>query len=606
MNLKLDFLFLLLTIILLSLNASAQISPGDLAKAHSNLEGITNCTKCHVLGEKLTNAKCLDCHTEIKELVNSKKGYHASKEVSGKECFTCHSDHHGRNFKIINFDKDKFDHRQAGYELLGKHMVIECTACHKAEFIKVKKSQRSELSYLGLQTDCRICHLDYHQNTLPANCATCHNFAAFKPAPLFDHQKSKYPLLGKHAKIDCEKCHKIEIQNGKKFQHFTGIQFNSCTNCHKDPHSNKFGQVCNKCHNEESFHNITGLKTFDHSKTNYPLTGKHLSVNCVACHKGIYNVPIKHDLCKDCHTDYHKGQFAKNGVSPDCAECHNTEGYSNTLYTVEQHNKTTFALDGKHLTAPCTSCHKKDTEWQFKGVGKICGDCHTDYHKGQFAKGVISPGCNECHNTEAFTIDLYSIEKHDKTNFPLEGAHLATPCVACHKTGKEWQFKEMGKFCVDCHANIHKNVIDDKYYPNQDCRRCHNVSTWHEVKFDHNPTGFALSGKHAEIACKECHLIKKNDGTVQQKFAGYSGKCLTCHKEVHYHQFDENGISPCEKCHSFSSWKADLFNHDNSRFKLGAAHKDVKCEKCHDQAKTETGTYIRYKINKLKCADCHS
>jgi hypothetical protein len=41
-------------------NLSAQISPGDLSNPHSNLEGISNCTQCHVLGNKQTNEKCLD------------------------------------------------------------------------------------------------------------------------------------------------------------------------------------------------------------------------------------------------------------------------------------------------------------------------------------------------------------------------------------------------------------------------------------------------------------------------------------------------------------------------------------------------------------------
>ncbi len=30
-----------------------QISPGDLSNAHKDLEGMSNCTKCHVLGDKV-------------------------------------------------------------------------------------------------------------------------------------------------------------------------------------------------------------------------------------------------------------------------------------------------------------------------------------------------------------------------------------------------------------------------------------------------------------------------------------------------------------------------------------------------------------------------
>jgi hypothetical protein len=87
-----------------------QISPGDLTTAHAKLEGMSNCTKCHVLGEKVVNSKCLDCHTEIKNLMDEEKGYHSSADVKGKDCVKCHSEHNGRDFRIINFDPEKFDH----------------------------------------------------------------------------------------------------------------------------------------------------------------------------------------------------------------------------------------------------------------------------------------------------------------------------------------------------------------------------------------------------------------------------------------------------------------------------------------------------------------
>lgn len=126
-------------------NASAQISPGDLTKAHAHLEGITNCTKCHVLGDKVSNEKCLDCHKEIKTRVDAKKGYHASTDVKGKDCFTCHSDHHGRSFEIIRFDTEAFNHELTGYKMTGAHKKLDCIACHKSELIgdaEIKRKKR--------------------------------------------------------------------------------------------------------------------------------------------------------------------------------------------------------------------------------------------------------------------------------------------------------------------------------------------------------------------------------------------------------------------------------------------------------------------------------
>ncbi len=81
----------------------AQISPGDLTTSHAKYEGISNCTKCHVLGKQVQASKCLDCHTEIKKLIDAGRGFHAGSDVKGKDCWDCHSEHHGRTFRIVNF-----------------------------------------------------------------------------------------------------------------------------------------------------------------------------------------------------------------------------------------------------------------------------------------------------------------------------------------------------------------------------------------------------------------------------------------------------------------------------------------------------------------------
>ena len=80
---------------------TAQLSPGDLSRSHAHLEGISNCTKCHELGNKITDEKCLSCHTEISDRIRLNKGYHSSDEVKGKQCIACHSEHNGKDFQLI-------------------------------------------------------------------------------------------------------------------------------------------------------------------------------------------------------------------------------------------------------------------------------------------------------------------------------------------------------------------------------------------------------------------------------------------------------------------------------------------------------------------------
>ncbi len=505
-----------------------QISPGELTQTHAHLEGISNCTQCHVLGEKETTSKCLECHKEIKNLINLNKGYHSSTDVTGKKCASCHSEHFGRNFSLVKFDTITFNHKLTGFTLIGTHAELTCSKCHSVTLIEVNVSQKKGNTYLGMGTTCLSCHNDYHQQTLANECTKCHNQEKFKPATLFDHSKSKFPLLGKHQSTDCIKCHKEKNKNGEKFQEFSGITHNNCTSCHKDVHENKFGKNCTKCHSENSFREVKGLSNFDHSKTKFALRGKHQDVKCVLCHKENYTKNIRYNRCDDCHKDYHEGQLKKTGITTDCSECHTVESFKETNYTIEKHN--------------------------FSG-------------------------------------------------FILEGSHVATPCANCHKTKSKWKFKGLGKECVDCHINIHKNYISDKYYLNQNCTKCHITESWVNTKFDHSLTKFQLLGKHSQVSCRTCHFTEKVP--VVQKFKGLSQSCVTCHNDVHFNQFSINNQTDCTKCHTNNNWKPEKFNHNQSRFKLDGEHAGLDCKKCHKPSINTEVKYINYKFKDISCASCH-
>ncbi|NOU48595.1 MAG: cytochrome C [Bacteroidales bacterium] len=525
------YILLVLFFVIASKNTDAQISPGDLCEPHAHLEGMTNCTLCHILGDKVSNEKCLDCHKELKSRITQNKGYHVSTEVKGKECVSCHNDHHGRKFEVVRFQTDKFDHKLAGYALEGAHAKKECKDCHKPENITnadVKKLKFT--TYLGLTTECLSCHVDYHQKTLSSSCLNCHDYEAFKPAPKFDHNKAKFKLVGKHTEVACIDCHKKEQKAGKDYQVFAGLEFNNCTACHKDAHENKFGQDCRQCHTEQSFHTIKGMKDFDHSKTNFKLEGKHTTVSCTLCHKTNLTDALKHERCIDCHTDYHEKQFVKDGKTPDC---------------------------------------------------------------------------NECHSVKGFVGSSYTIEKHALGNFPLKGAHLATPCFVCHKKQVKWSFKKIGSQCVDCHENIHKDFISQKYYPNSDCKICHTENMWPDVNFDHNTTPYPLEGAHKDQGCRECHFKVGTDGEVHQQFSGLSQQCSNCHKDSHQNQFEKNGVTDCKACHEKISWDVKQFNHNVTRFKLEGKHAEIACKDCHKEAQDKGSKFVLYKINEFRCEDCH-
>ena len=523
---SLTIIFLL---VLFSENTYAQLSPGDLTNAHAKLEGLKYCTKCHELGEKATNDKCLDCHKEISTLIDKNSGYHSSNEVKGYDCSKCHSEHMGRNFQIIRFDENKFDHSITDFKLSGKHLQIECKKCHQTKFIKNAELRKRLKTFLGLETDCKSCHEDIHQKTLGNNCSKCHNTETFKPAVLFDHDKSAFRLTGLHIKVECVKCHKIENRKGKEFQKFKSLTFNSCTFCHADFHKGKFGTQCESCHNTSGFKNVR-TTSFDHSKTNFQLIGKHQSVKCADCHGLNLASKPKYKQCIDCHKDYHKGQFTRNNVLRDCVDCHNVYGFTPSQFTIEKHGVSKFALTGSHLAVPCKNCHQTGTEWNFVYKSFNCVSCHKNIHGTEITTVYMgNNSCENCHNTVNWGKINFD---HSKTKFVLEGKHKLVECRNCHAykisdSETRYKFVSLKSNCENCHHDIHLGQFKTNSQTN--CSTCHLFDNWSTLKFDHEKTKFSLKGAHSKLKCLQCHKPAVNNGIRFIKYKLEEFKCADCH-----------------------------------------------------------------------------
>jgi hypothetical protein len=450
--------------------------------------------------------------------------------VKGKECIVCHSDHNGKNFQLVRLDIAKFDHNLTGFPLSVPHARKECKDCHSAKYVTGQKIKDKKFTYLGVGQECLNCHEDYHQKTLSSTCLNCHGPDAFKPATGFKHSDTRFPLVGKHATVECIKCHKVEMTGNTKFQKFRGVVYSSCTSCHKDPHQNKFGQNCRQCHSEESFKSVKVSGTFDHNKTDFQLVDKHLNVSCQACHKTKLTDPLKHDRCTDCHADYHKSQFVKDGVAPDCSKCHSTDGFRLFSFTAEQHNAGAFPLRGAHVAIPCYECHKKQENWSFREIGIDCKDCHSDIHQTFIQPKYYPNGdCKICHNENHWSGVIFD---HSKTGFRLTGGHQKQECRACHfendKEGKVRQkFSGLSTDCSACHADNHNNQFAKGGVTN--CSDCHDTGNWKASGFDHNKAAFRLDGKHINVACEKCHKKEQEGSVFYIKYKLKEFKCESCH-----------------------------------------------------------------------------
>ena len=612
----------------LAASARAQISPGPLSKAHASLSGTTQCNSCHEFGTSTPTFKCLDCHTEVAEALKDKHGYHAQMQMrnpNGKECVRCHLEHNGENFNLIRWEpsKEKFDHRFTGFKLEGKHASVACDKCHTPahmspnlrELIKYKNPAQS---FFGQSTACTPCHTDPHKGQLGKECTKCHNVESWKSAKEFDHSKTRYPLTGLHLKVPCEKCHKPDTPGGPT--RYQDMKFSRCNDCHADPHRGEFKKACDACHTTGGWKTMLPGFDFDHSKTKYPLQGKHTTVSCTACHvKGDFKKPLPFAKCKDCHTpDPHKGQFDARPRQGECAECHTVEGWKPSLFGVREHDTSSYPLKGKHAKVECKECHTpagKDTVYKVKFAS--CTDCHKDPHDNQFGVALYKNRCEDCHSVADWHRSTYTIAKHRNSRFALTGAHAAVPCADCHKAGhagrtdKVLPFRFEDRTCTACHTDPHKGEfaremarkrVDDSTFG---CEACHSTRSWGEINgFDHSRTKFPLLGAHRTVPCSDCH---KASAPSESRFKGTSQKCESCHKDVHDGQFlAKDSTTHCADCHTAARWKPSTFDHDKTRLPLTGGHANVACDKCHKQTKFVDGKdVVIYKNTPLKCAECH-
>ena len=245
------------------------------------------CNDCHRTGnlkDKLPR-ECAGCH----------QGQDSHAGRLGKDCGNCHGN---ENWKPATFDHT----RDTKWALLGKHQKVECHACHTAPVATQK-----------LGSDCFGCHRsqDVHAGKLGKKCDQCHTPEGWRASVSFDHDLTKFPLVGLHVAVPCEQCHVTRQYRDVGHE---------CIDCHQkdDVHKGNLGKDCGRCHTPNSWR----LWEFDHGKeTHFALTGAHGKLACEACHRRPPDeVKLKQD-CLSCHEkdDIHLGQYGRQ-----CDRCHTT------------------------------------------------------------------------------------------------------------------------------------------------------------------------------------------------------------------------------------------------------------------------------------------
>lgn len=381
---------------------------------------------------------------------------------------------------------------------------------------------------------------------------------------IFQQMVTPGDLAEAHAKYEksCASCHAPMSRQSQ-----SGL----CLTCHKDiatdlrdnrGYHGKLPEIhqaeCKVCHTDHKGRaaDITSFDRdlFSHADTDYPLSGRHVGLECARCHaKGKYSKAPSD--CFSCHqnADRHSGTLGK-----DCKSCHSEKSWVDTAPF--DHTKTSYPLEDRHKNVPCAQCHYDE---HYNGTAKTCYGCHEiqDVHAGRY-----ETKCESCHVLKSWTEIRFDHTRD--TKWPLREAHATLRCTACHK-GDVYK-DQVRTTCMGCHKSddVHRGSLGPS------CGSCHNETSWKKrVFFDHNKTVFPLQGLHARVKCEACHKT--------QSYKDVPLTCVGCHEDKTH-----RGAlgAKCEQCHDATSWKTWSFDHDKqTRYPLTGAHVAAKCNACHSE-----------------------
>jgi hypothetical protein len=162
---------------------------------------------------------------------------------------------------------------------------------------------------------CAACHEadDVHRGQEGPSCQLCHEATGWRDAR-FDHDLTRFPLLGLHAVATCEQCHATQAFQDAR---------TDCVACHRedDAHDDSLGKDCSVCHNPNDWR----IWDFDHGlRTRFELDGGHEGLSCNSCHRGPLRPEEMRSDCAACHLgdDIHRGALGEN-----CGRCHESSDW---------------------------------------------------------------------------------------------------------------------------------------------------------------------------------------------------------------------------------------------------------------------------------------
>lgn len=278
------------------------------------------------------------------------------------------------------------------------------------------------------------------------------------------HNRTSFPLDGRHRDLACESCHPQGSYRGTPTR---------CFDCHwtrrqDDRYRLQLGTQCEQCHRPTSWAAVR----WDHTLTGMALSAAHRTLSCQACHQpGNFNTVAA--TCFACHRQDYDATRAPNhaavGFPTTCEACHVP---SHTSFRQATFAHVTFPLLGVHALQTCTACHRSTA---YAGTPRTCVGCHrTDYDRTtapNHAATGFSTDCQACHRPTDGSWQRGSFNHR----FPISSGPHRQSCTTCHQGGGTFQVFT----CVVCHEHSRARM-DDKHkertgyrYDSLACYGCH-------------------------------------------------------------------------------------------------------------------------------------
>jgi hypothetical protein len=234
---------------------------------------------------------------------------------------------------------------------------------------------------------------------LGAPTGTGQDRAAAKPAvtgqdwTAESHDRTNFPLIGKHRTLGCRECHLNLVFEGTPAD---------CEVCHwqrrqDDRFSLRLGTRCSDCHTPQSFKKVDPALWSHEVNAGYRLEGVHRTLDCEDCH-GSGGFTARSPECVSCHLADYNGTTDPNhrsaGFPLDCEQCHGTAA---TGWSGAEFDHPFPIQSGRHSGAACSECHQTSDYRVFNCLG-----CHgqqetNSNHNGVTGYSYSSPACYACH-----------------------------------------------------------------------------------------------------------------------------------------------------------------------------------------------------------------